>query len=162
MRRERFEKRLAKLGLEAQEGYNGKWFIHLNGEVGSWRYEDAWGEVDGNYQRLEGVQEARSFHIRRENDHSDSMTDYFAGYFLDNASQFFNTFCPPPPKYPVGALVRGKDNKRANRNGYAGKTGLVMETSNTNVKVHWLGEQYPPRYNYGYPQRDLELVAAAA
>ena len=105
MRRERFEKRLAKLGLEAQEGYNGKWFIHLNGEVGSWRYEYAWGEVDGKYQRLEGVQEARSFHIRRENDHSDSMTDYFAGYFLDNASQFFNTFCPPPPKTSPGVFA---------------------------------------------------------
>jgi hypothetical protein len=30
-----------------------------------------------------------------------------------------------------------------------------------NLKINWLGEEYPPRYNYGYPERDIELVAAA-
>ena len=29
------------------------------------------------------------------------------------------------------------------------------------VKVQWLGESYPNGYNYGYPERDLELVSAA-
>ena len=127
MKKERFEKKLAKLGLEIQEGYNGKYYIEKDGYVGSWRYEDAWGDVDGKYQRLEGVQEARGFHIRRENDVSDLMTDYFAGYFVENATQFCNTFCPPPAKFAVGSLVRGKDNKRANRWGYAGKLALVIK-----------------------------------
>ena len=80
MRRERFEKKLAKLGLEIQEGYNGKYYIEKDGNIGSWRYEDAWGDVDGEYQRLEGVQEARGFHIRRENDHSDLHTSSSSVY----------------------------------------------------------------------------------
>ena len=53
MRKERFEKKLAKLGLEIQEGYNGNHYIEKNGYVGSWRYENAWGDVDGRYQQLE-------------------------------------------------------------------------------------------------------------
>ena len=160
MRRERFEKKLAKLGLEIQEGYNGKYYIEKDGNIGSWRYEDAWGDVDGEYQRLEGVQEARWFHIRRENDHSDLHTDYFAGYFVDNAGQFCNHFCPPPAKFPVGALVRGKDNKRANRMRYAGKVGLVVEGGgNKYCRINWVGEE-PHAYN-SYPERALELVSAA-
>ena len=160
MRKERFEKKLAKLGLEIQEGYNGKCYIEKDGYVGSWRYEDAWGDVDGKYQRLEGVQEARGFHIRRENDVSDLMTDYFAGYFVDNAGQFCNHFCPPPAKFAVGSLVRGKDNKRANRLGYAGKVGMVVEAGGSKFcRINWVGEP-PAQYN-NFPERDFELVAAA-
>ena len=160
MRKERFEKKLAKLGLEVQEGYNGKHYICKDGYVGSWRYEDAWGDVDGEYQRLEGVREARGFHIRRENDVSDLQTDYFAGYFLSNAGHFCNHFCPPPAKFPVGALVRGKDNKRANRQGYAGLVGLVVEAGgNKYCRVDWVGRENHP-YN-SYPERDLDLESAA-
>ena len=89
------------------------------------------------------------------------MTDYFAGSFYDNGTQLLHSFKQPEPKFAVGCLVRGKNNKRATRQGYAGKTGLVMEAG-PYTKIQWLGEEYPPRYNYGYPERDLELVAAAA
>ena len=161
MRKERFERKLAKLGLEIQEGYNGKRYIEKDGYVGSWRYEDAWGDVDGKYQRLEGVQEARGFHIRRVDDVSDIQTDYFAGYFCDNAGQFCNHFCPPPAKFPVGSLVRGKQNKRAIRQGYAGLTGLVVEAGgNKYCRVDWVGAA-KSQYN-SYPERDLELVSAVA
>ena len=160
MRKERFEKKLAKLGLEIQEGYNGKHYIEKDGYVGSWRYEDAWGDVDGKYQRIEGAQEARGFHVRRHDDHTDTMTDYFAGYFLDNATQFCNTFCPPAAKFAVGCLVRGKQNKRAIRMGYAGKVGLVTKAGgNKYFNVEWVGEA-PSIYN-SFPERDFELVAAA-
>ena len=70
-----------------------------------------------------------SFHIRREDDHSDSMTDYFAGSFYDNATQMINTLCPPPPKFPVGSLVKYKNNKRTNRYGNVGRVGLVTQIS---------------------------------
>ena len=161
MKRERFEKKLAKLGLEVQEGYNGKFYVEHKGNVASWRYENAWGEVDGRYQEIEGVQEARGFHIRREDDHTDLMTDYFAGYFLDNATQFCNALVPPPAKFPVGSLVRGKDNKRANRQGYAGLTGLLVEAGGDKYcRVNWIGRE-PSNYN-SYPERDLELISAAA
>ena len=70
-----------------------------------------------------------NFHIRREDDHSDMMTDYFAGSFYNNATQMINTLSPPPPKFPVGSLVRGKDNKRANRFGMSGRVALVTDIS---------------------------------
>ena len=72
---------------------------------------------------------ASSFHIRRENDHSDMMTDYFAGSFYDNATQMVNALCPPKPKFPVGSLVKYKDNKRTYRYGNTGRMGLVTQHS---------------------------------
>ena len=160
MKKETFEKKLVKLGLKIEEGYNGKCYIEKGGYVGSWRYEDAWGDVGGKYQRIEGKKVASGFHIRRHDDHTDTMTDYFAGYFVDNATQFFNTFCPPPAKFSVGTLVRGKQNKRAQRQGYAGAVGLVTEADGGKYcRVDWVG-----RANHAYntyPERDLELVSAA-
>ena len=160
MRKERFLKKVAKLGLEPVEGYNGKWHVQVDNTVASWRYQNAWGDVDGRYQELEGVQEACSFHTRHVNDHSDIMTDYFAGSFCDNATQMLNRLVPPKPKFAVGSLVRGKDNKRANRMGYAGKVGLVIQAGEY-MMIDWVGEERP-RHNTSYPQRDIELVSAAA
>ena len=100
---------------------------------------------------------ASSFHIRHEDDHSDSMTDYFAGSFYDNATQMINTLCPPPPKFPTGALIRGKDTKRANRLGVAGRVGIVESISKYgDYLILWCDNYKHERYAY---ERDLELVS---
>ena len=97
-------------------------------------------------------------HIRRWNDHSDLHTDYFAGYHLDNITQALNSLAPLPPKYPVGSLVRFKDNKRNNRWKLAGKVAWVIQAeAGGNYKVQYDGSE--DRYNPFYSQRDLELVS---
>lgn len=155
MKHETILKKVKKaLGVEAQKGYNGKWYAEYDGQVISWYAKKPWDNPDGP---LVG----ELFHVRSVGDESDPMTDYFAGSFRDNATQMINSVCPPPPKFAVGSLVRGKTNKRATRQGYAGKTGLVREIGHY-VKIQWMGEEYPSQYNYGYPERDIELVAAAA
>ena len=97
-----------------------------------------------------------SFHIRRENDRSDMMTDYFAGSFYDNATQMINALCPPEPKFSIGSLVKYKDNKRTKRHGNTGRMGLV--TQHTAYGAYRLlmsdtGEE--ELYSY---ERDLEKV----
>jgi hypothetical protein len=77
------------------------------------------------------------------------MTDYHAGSFRDNITQVCESLLPPPPKFPVGSLVRGKQNKRAIRQGYAGKVGLVMPNR---------GEDQPKWGWQTFPERDLELA----
>ncbi len=101
--------------------------------------------------------DAHNFHVRGVNDHSDLMTDYHAGSFRDNITQVCESLLPSPPKYPVGSLVRGKQNKRAIRTGYAGKVGLVMEAkAGDYARIAWTGEAQP-RYGWPtYPTRDLE------
>ena len=106
--------------------------------------------------------EAICLHVRSENDQSDPYTDYHAGYFVKNVTQLIDSVKPPESKYKAGVLVRGKGNKRATRQGYAGKLGLVTEASNKYVRVRWVGEtdaQIKQRYNMNYPERDLELVS---
>ena len=66
---------------------------------------------------------------------------------------------PPKAKFPVGSLVRGKQCKRAIRQGYAGLTGLVTSSGNRYATVEWLGKEKSPYNNY--PERDLEMVSAA-
>ena len=154
MKHEKVLKKVEKyLGVKAQEGHNGKWYAQYKDEVVSWYASPPWNDSDGPL-------EASLYHTRRENDISDPYTDYFAGCHWDNVTQMLHSAKPPEPKFPVGCLVRGKSNKRATRQGYAGKTGLVRETGGY-VKIQWLGESYPNGYNYGYPERDLELVSAA-
>lgn len=138
------------LGVKVQEGYNGKYYACYNGYVVSWRASKSYYEADG---RLE----ASGWHVRREDDHSDSMTDYFAGSFRDNITQMINAVKPPAPKFPVGSLVRGKNNMRAKRQGYAGKIGLVMEAGKYS-SINWFGEA-PKAYNISYPERDLEFAS---
>ena len=101
--------------------------------------------------------DAHNFHVRAVNDHSDLMTDYHAGSFRDNITQFCESLLPSPPKYPVGSLVRGKQNKRAMRQGYAGRVGLVMEANAGDyARIAWTGEAQP-RWGWPtYPTRDLE------
>ena len=106
--------------------------------------------------------EAVCLHVRRENDHSDPYTDYHAGYFVENITQLIHAVKPSVSKYKAGVLVRGKDNKRANRQGYAGKVGLITKSGNKYAQIQWIGEtaaDIRKRYNMSYPERDLELVS---
>lgn len=132
-----------------------QWSFEHNGYVGSFSanghdgYSAGWEEAD-----------ACLFHVRRTNDHSDSQSDYFAGSFRDNASQMVESILPKPSKFRAGALVRGKDNKRAHRLGYAGRVGLVMKAvSADNVYIAWTGTTSRPKYGWpNYPTRDLEVA----
>ena len=138
-------------------GGSYKWTFQHGDYVGSFApnghngYSEGWEDADTS-----------GFHVRRSNDHSDIQSDYFAGSYRSNISQVCESLLPSPAKYSVGALVRGKQTKRAQRFGFAGKVGLVMPTiggaSNSNITVNWLGDEKP---NYGYQSfssRDLELA----
>ena len=101
--------------------------------------------------------DAHSFHIRNSNDHSDLQSDYFAGYHLKNATQFLHALKQPDSKYPEGALVRGRQNKRATRHGIAGVVGVVIEIgSYGGYNILWNGKEEVSSYPY---ERDLEGAA---
>jgi len=74
-------------------------------------------------------------HVRRENDHSDLMSDYHAGSFYPNLTQALDYIEPPDPKFPTGTLVRVKPTKRAVRWNIAGVSGLVVEAGPHSVKI---------------------------
>ncbi len=102
--------------------------------------------------------EACNFHVRGVNDVSCLYSDYHAGSFRDNITQVCESLLPSPPKFVAGTLVRGKQNKRAIRNNYAGRVGLVMpDGGNGFVRVAWTGAT-PNSYGGWptYPERDLE------
>ena len=99
---------------------------------------------------------AHSFHIRRSNDHSDLMSDYFAGYHLKNVTQFLHSLKQPPPKYPVGTLVVGRQNKRATRHGIIDKVGVVIDINMYgSYSILWNGDENVATYPY---ERDLTGV----
>ena len=129
---------------------------HNNGQVKVYiRFEDSnqllsfWTNSDGTIS---------SPHTVRDGLKSDPHTDYFPGTFWDNITQALNTIAPLPPKYPVGSLVRFKDNKRNNRWKLAGKVALVIQAeAGGNYKVQYDGVEN--RYNPFYSQRDLEMIS---
>ena len=97
--------------------------------------------------------DAHSFHIRRSNDHTDLMTDYFAGYHLKNATQFLHALKLPEPKYPEGTLVCGRRNKRAMRHGIVDLVGVVIDiNSYGSYNILWNGNENVTSYPY---ERDL-------
>jgi hypothetical protein len=150
------------LGVKVDRPTDGRgryWFQYGN-QVGSFLSQAEYGtREDGTYGPIKGQWEAMNWHVRRDNDHSDPHTDYFAGYHLDNCTQLIENLKPPVAKFPIGCLVRGKENKRATRQGYAGKTGIVIE-SGLYLKIKWMDLKV--RYDYlTYPERDMELVSAA-
>ena len=155
-----------KQGIDIQidaptQGGSYKWSFQYNGYVGSFSANG----VNGWYPEALDAH-ASLFHVRRFDDHSDLYTDYHAGSFRDNVTQICESLLPSPPKYPAGSLVRGKDNKRATRFGFAGKIGLVTKTTGTNnVFVQWNGEDTSKKTGYGnyytpsYSERDLERIS---
>ena len=129
---------------------------HNNGNVKVWvQFEGSmqllsfWTNSDGSISAP---------HVKRAGDESDPHTDYFPGCFYYNITQALNTLAPLPPKYPVGSLVRFKDNKRNGRWKLAGKVALVMQAeSGGNYKVQYPGSE--DRYDPFYSERDLERVS---
>jgi len=98
--------------------------------------------------------DAHSFHVRRSNDHTDLQSDYFAGCFLKNVTQFLHTLKQPDPKYPAGTLVRGRQNKRALRHGISDKVGVVIDIGlYGSYNILWNGDEHITSYPY---ERDIE------
>jgi len=145
----------AKQGIDIDVELVGhRWSFQHNGYVASFLANGRCSDED----QMDA--DAHNFHIRRCDDHSDLQSDYHAGSFRDNITQLCHSMLPPPPKFPAGSLVRGRDNKRANRQGYAGKVGLVMPNRGSSyTKVAWIGETEPKWGWQTYPERDLELAS---
>jgi hypothetical protein len=132
----------------------GRFTFYYEDEVGSFLPNGQSGDSPNVMEA-----DACNWHRRSSNDHSDSQSDYFAGSFRDNVTQLLHSMKAPPAKYPAGTLVRGKQNKRATRWGFAGKTGLVIKTAGGNATVLWAGEKLDTlRQNNYYSERDLEVV----
>jgi len=163
MKLEKAIKKIEKaLGVKVERPTDGRsrHYFQYGNRVGSFLTQQTYGErEDGTYGPIEGEWEAMNWHCRREDDHSDIQTDYFAGCYWDNCTQLIQSLKPPTAKYPIGCLVRGKQNKRAKRHGYAGKTGMVIDAGQY-MKIKWLDHKV--NYEYlTYPERDMELVSAA-
>ena len=140
------------LGVEVQYDGCRYWFQYEN-EVGSFLPNGHRGGMDADAMEAD----ACNWHRRRVNDRSDSLSDYFAGSFLDNLTQLLHSMKAPPCKFSVGQLVRGKQNKRAMRWGFAGVTGLVTKTRSDVCDIDWSGVQNIS--GTGLSTRDLELVS---
>ena len=145
----------AKQGIEIDVQLVGhRWtFVH-NGYIGSFLANGRCSDED----QMDA--DAHNFHVRREGDVSCLYSDYHAGSFRDNITQVCESLLPSPPKFVAGSLVRGKQNKRAIRNNYAGRVGLVMpDGGNGYVRIAWAGATPNHRGNWPtYPERDLELA----
>ena len=142
-----------KQGIDIEVKIVGhRWSFQHNGYVGSFLANGACVKDEDAMDA-----EAHNFHVRGVNDVSCPYSDYSAGSFRDNITQVCESLLPSPPKYPVGSLVRGKQNKRATRQGYAGRVGLVMCTAAGDfARIAWTGETQP-KYGWPtYPTRDLE------
>ena len=139
------------LGVKVQYDGCRYWFQYEN-EVGSFLPNGHRGGMDADAMEAD----ATNWHRRRLNDHSDMMTDYHAGSFRDNLTQLLHSMKPPPCKFKAGQLVRGKQNKRAQRWGFAGLTGMVTKEASDSVGIDWLGIDRTDTY---VSVRDLELVS---
>jgi hypothetical protein len=138
------------LGVKVEQ-MGHRWGCVYDGQVLSWISSPRWDNKD--------VLEASNWHIRRIDDHSDSMVDYFAGSHRDNLTQLINAVKPPEPKFPVGSLVQGKENKRAQRQGYANRLAIVTEAGSY-MYLKWVSGD-DDRYRVAYPERDFQLASAA-
>ena len=129
---------------------------HNNGNVKVWIQFEGSNQLLSFWTNRDGSISAPR--VKRAGDESDPHTDYFPGCFYDNITQALNSLAPLPPKYPVGSLVRFKDNKRNNRWKLAGKVALVIQAeAGGNYKLQYEGVD--ERYNPFYAQRDIELVS---
>ena len=147
------------LGVKVE--YSGcRYTFQYGNEVGSFLANGHAGGMGADAMEAD----ACNWHRRRVDDQSCLYSDYHAGSFRDNLTQLLHSMKPPPPKFPAGSLVRGKQTKRAIRNGYAGRVGLVMpDGGNGFARIRWTGvAKSSPRTASArwpsYPERDLELV----
>tara|TARA_B100001250_G_scaffold392749_2_gene394812 strand:+ start:155 stop:655 length:501 start_codon:yes stop_codon:yes gene_type:complete len=157
----KLKKRLGTKDLDISAdswGINGRkeWLVHED-TVASWRVELS------DYRDENSPLVVSSLHTKAAGQESDPHTDYFPGTFWRNATQLIDRLQSPPAKYPAGVLVRGKQNKRAIRQGYAGKVGLVVKNSGKYMQVQfnnsdWLNNTVGWT-GATYPERDFELVS---
>ena len=153
----KLQKRLGTKDLDmssSEWGVNGRkeWLVY-EGTVASWRVEPS------DYRDPDSPRCVTGFHTKGIGQESDPQTDYFPGTYWNNATQLIDRLKSPPPKYPAGSLVRGKDNKRAKRFGYAGKHALVTKADDARyLTLQFVGE-LRATYNNCYPARDFELVS---
>ena len=84
MKKQTLLKKIAKLGLEVDDNGTRCYIVH-NGKIASWFYQNDW---------QTGEPYALNFHIKSVGQESDPYTDYYPGYFLDNATQLLNTYLP--------------------------------------------------------------------
>jgi len=138
------------LGVKVEK-MGHRWGCVYDGHVISWISSPGWKRV-GDRLVDDGPLEASNWHVRREDDHTDSMVDYFAGSFMDNVTQLINYVKPPAPKFELGTLVKGKDNKRANRQGYANRVGVVIRAGRY-MGIQWAGDD--KAHWTSYPQNDF-------
>ena len=157
MLHEKAVKRVEKaLGVKVEK-MGHRWGCVYGDHVVSWISSPGW-KREGDRLVDNGVLDASNWHVRRIDDQSDPMTDYFAGSWLDNLTQLINYVKPPEPKFPAGSLVQAKDNKRAQRRGYAGKVGTVMVAGQF-MRVHWAGEKWTPNFYQTFPERDFTRIS---
>ena len=145
----KLKKRIPSIVIEEERGHY--YAVHENTLL-TWRTQPRWDD--------ESVIEAAGFHTKGVDQQADPYTDYYPGTFWDNGTQAIDRLCPPPNKFKAGQLVRAKDNKRANRWGYAGKTALVTKApSGDRFVLQWVDLQEVSSYNNYYPTRDFDLVS---
>ena len=157
MRHDKAVKKVEKaLGVKVESLGGSRYGCEYDGMIISWIASPSVQVSDDGKIVRDGPLDAHNWHMRRVDDVSDPYTDYFAGYFVDNVTQLIHACKPPEPKYKPGQLVRGKQNKRAKRWGFAGKVGLVTDSGSGQARVLWNGEE--PTRSY-FSERDLELVS---
>ena len=59
-------------------------------------------------------------------------------------------------RFPVGSLVQGKENKRAQRQGYANRLAIVTEAGQY-MYLKWVSGK-EDAYRISYPERDFKLA----
>ena len=147
----KLQKRIPSIQIYAERG---KYHAVHEGTLLTWRTSPKWDNKE--------VIEATGFHTKGVDQESCPQTDYYPGTFWDNGTQAIDRLCPPPNKFKAGQLVRGKDNKRANRWGYASKTALVTKAPpGDRFVLQWVDHEdnHTSSYNNYYPTRDFELVS---
>jgi hypothetical protein len=147
----KLQKRIPSIHIYAERG---KYHAVHEGTLLTWRTSPKWDNKE--------VIEATGFHTKGVDQESDPYTDYYPGTFWSNGTQAIDRLCPPPNKFKAGQLVRGKDNKRAKRWGYAGKTALITKAPpGDRFVLQWIDHEdnHSSSYNSYYPTRDFELVS---
>jgi len=147
----KLQKRIPSIHIYAERG---KYHAVHEGTLLTWRTSPKWDNED--------VIEASGFHTKGVDQESCPQTDYYPGTFWDNGTQAIDRLCPPPNKFITGQLVRGKDNKRAKRMGYANKTALVTKAQpGKYVVLEFVGDDKENfrSYNNHYPCNDFDLVS---
>jgi len=149
----KIERRLPNVEV-CNDGSRKFWF-HYDGRIVSFYKDEIWnkpGEFCGG-----------GFHMRRENDIPDPMTDYFAGSFYDNITQILNVLSPPPAKYSEGDLVMTKNTKRMQRWNLANLIGIVTKVQNNGYPSYILmvGSKGGNPYETSYiGERDIKPASA--